>query len=113
MGVCREPMHFQKYISLIVFLGISGFFRIISSSINSPLYTLASFFQKKIFKNIPTPKSRINNSFYLKCSLEDLCIAEDFQCMSLDAISSLHLAIKSVFKQWELISSNCPVLTDE
>lgn len=57
-------------------------FRIIVSSINSPLYFLASFLQDIMYKNIPKADSYIKNSFQMVENLRGVRIEENYKLIS-------------------------------
>lgn len=61
--------------------------RIIIFSIDSPLYSLASFLQNIISNDIHGQKSMIENSFQLVDKLKDTHIENNFILISLDMIS--------------------------
>jgi len=61
-------------------------FRIIISSINSLLYSLAVFLHNIITKTIPK-NNYIENNFELVKELEDKRLRVEFQLMSLDVVS--------------------------
>jgi len=89
-------------------------FRIIISSIDSPLYSLATFLHGIIIRSLPKAQSHINNSFELVNLLKDKKVDNNFCLISLDVISlfaniSLDLAIESLTKRWILISKNCEI----
>lgn len=84
--------------------------RIIISSINSPLYSLAAYIHNYLFENLPKPSSHITNSFQLVEKLNDIHIDDHYDLISLDVISlfinvSLDLVTKGIAKRWCLISS--------
>jgi len=62
-------------------------FRIIISSIDSPLYSLASYLREIISNNIPKSFSHIDNSFQLVKRLNGSTLNSDFVFDSLDAVS--------------------------
>jgi len=62
-------------------------FRIIISSIDSPLYSLALFLHRIISGNIPKPFSHIKDSFQLVKKLTNLYIDDNYALISLDATS--------------------------
>jgi len=107
-------------------------FRIIISSVDSPLYAIASFLQKTIGTNIPTAlildpimlkisphvDSHIDNSFDLVKKLTNMHIDDEFSLISLDMVSlftniPIELVVKSVENRWNYISSNCNIPRDE
>ncbi|XP_025261928.1 uncharacterized protein LOC112637139 [Camponotus floridanus] len=91
---------------------INFLFRLIVSSINSPLYSLALFLHKIMIKNFPTASSHINNSFDLVQNLADVHLDDDSLLISLDAISLFtniptDLALSSVSSRWSFIRDVC------
>jgi len=89
-------------------------YRIIVSSIDSPLYSLANFLQDIITKNIPKTVSHIDNSFQLVKQLNEFTLESGFDLISLDAISlftniPVELAIESISNRWTHISSECNI----
>ena len=92
--------------------------RVIVSSINSPLYTLASFLDKIMHISFPRASSSVKNSFDLVNKLKYITIGKDHTLISLDAVSlftniPLDLAIESVNSRWEFISRNCEIPKSE
>jgi len=82
-------------------------FRIVSS-LDSPLYNLATFLHKILIKNIPVTNSHLNNSFDLVQKLKDIQVDNDYILISLDVVSlftniPIDLAIESVSKRWQLL----------
>lgn len=90
-------------------------FRIIVSTIDSPLYPFASFLQSLISSSIPKAKSHIENSFQLVERLQGLRIDKNrYTLISLDVISlftntPIEIAIESITRRWELISQHCVI----
>ncbi|KAM0724705.1 hypothetical protein ACS0PU_009089 [Formica fusca] len=89
-------------------------YRIIVSSLNSPLYHLAFFLHKIMLKSFPKAHSNIVNSFQLTKNLSNVTVTDDFKLLSLDVISlftniPIDLAIESVEKRIDLISNNCSI----
>jgi len=87
-------------------------FRIIISSIDSPLYSLATFLHKIINSNLLKADSHINNSFELYRNLSNKKIDNGYCLISFDVISlftnvPIDLAIECLTKRWHSISSNC------
>jgi len=79
-------------------------FRIIVSSLNSPLYNLATFLHKILIKNIPVSDSHLNNSFDLVQKLKDIQVDDDYILISLDVVSlftniPIDLVIESMSKR--------------
>ena len=62
-------------------------FRIIMSSMGSPLYSLAAFLQNKLFKTIPKIDSNIKNSFELVEKLRSVHFTGAHELISLDVTS--------------------------
>jgi len=80
-------------------------FRIVVSSLDSPLYNLATFLRKILIKNISVTDSHLNNSFDLVQKLKDIHVNDDYILISLDVVSlftniPIDLAIESVSKRW-------------
>ncbi|KAL6416960.1 hypothetical protein ACFW04_014754 [Cataglyphis niger] len=63
------------------------FFRVIVSSLNSPLYHLASYLHRNMHQNFPKTWSHILNNFQLVDKLSDTLIEDNHILISLDAIS--------------------------
>jgi len=61
--------------------------RIIISSINSSLYSLAAFLHDILYKNLPFPNSHIENSFALIKKLNNLYLDDYYDLISLDVVS--------------------------
>ncbi|EFN72059.1 hypothetical protein EAG_00285, partial [Camponotus floridanus] len=59
-------------------------FRIIVSSIDSPLYQLAAFLHENMIKSFPTAHSHIKNSFELVRKLKDVHLENNYKLVSLD-----------------------------
>ncbi|KYN24377.1 hypothetical protein ALC57_04014, partial [Trachymyrmex cornetzi] len=76
-------------------------FRIIVSSINSPLYSLAVFLHNIIIKTIPKADSHIDNSFKLVKELDDRRLSDEFQLMSLDVVTIFLRGIHKLSDRWE------------
>lgn len=92
--------------------------RIIVSSMNTPLYELASFLHDTINDSIPIPKSNLNNSFQLVEQLKYFNFPNDFKLISLDVVSMftnipLDLARDSVRKRWKFIEKKCKIPCEE
>jgi len=93
-------------------------FRIIVSSVDSPLYALATFLQKTMSNSIPLPQSHIGNSFELVEKLKNIHIEDKFSLISLDVISlftniPIDSAINSITDRWDFISTSCNIPKDE
>ncbi|XP_018360778.1 PREDICTED: uncharacterized protein LOC108759711 [Trachymyrmex cornetzi] len=85
-------------------------FRIIISSLDSPLYSLASFLHEVISKNIDSLFSKIENSVQLVKKLKGTQVKKNFSLISLDVVSlftnvPIELAIKSIEKRWNKIKN--------
>jgi len=63
-------------------------FRIIVSSVDSPLYILVTFLQKTLSTSIPLSQSHIENSFELIKKLTNTHTDDEFSLISLDVVSS-------------------------
>ena len=92
--------------------------RIIISSINSPLYSLAYFLHNIIYISTPEADSFIKNSFHLVDKLNGFPLESDHVLASLDVVSLFtnvpkDLAVESVTTRWELISQNTTIPFDE
>jgi len=88
--------------------------RIIISSIDSPLYSLANFLHKILIKSIEIPLSHIKNSYELVEKLRNIELGEDYTIFSLDVISlftniPIDLAIESIQSRWNLIKSSTKI----
>ncbi|EFN65809.1 hypothetical protein EAG_00370, partial [Camponotus floridanus] len=86
-------------------------FRLIVSSVDSPLYQLALFLHKTMIKSFPTAHSFLENSFELIKKLENVQLDINYKLISLDVISlftniPIDLAIESVSNRWEYIEGN-------
>lgn len=86
-------------------------FRLIVSSVNSPLYQLAVFLHKIMIKSFPTAHSFIKNSFELMKRLNNVHLGSDYKLISLDVVSlftniPIDLAIESVSNRWNYIKDN-------
>ncbi|XP_072748549.1 uncharacterized protein [Anoplolepis gracilipes] len=91
---------------------------LIVSSINSPLYNLASWLHKIMYDSFPKPNSHIANSFDLVNKLSNLHIDNDYELFSLDVISlftniPINLAVESISKRWQYITNNCNIPESE
>jgi len=89
-------------------------FRLIISSIDSPIHLLAEFLHTIITKNIIKPPSHINNSYQLVHKLNGTHIGDDFELISLDVISlftniPMNLTLDSVNKRWLGISKSTKI----
>jgi len=93
-------------------------FRIIISSIDSPFHSMSSFLQKLLTEHIPNTFSHVENSFQLTDKLRNIHIDDNHMLISLDVISlftniPLDLALESVSKRWDSISSICNIPYNE
>jgi len=93
-------------------------FRIIISSIDSPLYSLATFLQETITRSLPRAKGHIDNSFQLVKILKDMFIEDGFVLISLDVVSlftniPIDLAMEGLTNRWNFISDNCNIPKNE
>ena len=93
-------------------------FRIIVSSVNTALYSLASYLQDIITNSIPKPKSHINNSFDLYKILNGKHIKDNEVLFSLDVTSlftniPVELAIEGVLNRWNFIALNTRIPKEE
>jgi len=93
-------------------------FRVIVSSINSPLYELAYYLHNIIKSSIPAATSSIDNSFKLVRELNGKKM--DFGCTlaSLDVVSlftnvPLEYVYDSILNRWNLIERNTAIPKDE
>ncbi|KAG5344338.1 GBLP protein, partial [Acromyrmex charruanus] len=88
-------------------------FRIIVSSIGSPLYALASF-HNTMFKTIPKAESYIKNSFQLVDGLKD----DNYKLISLDVVSLFtniptDIVLDCINDNWNFISKKCKLSKKE
>lgn len=93
-------------------------FRIIVSSIDSPLYSLAAFLHEIIQKSIPLSFSHISNSFQLIEKLSSVTLEEHYDLLSLDVVSLFtnvptDLAIEGIKERWSSISLNTQIPLNE
>ena len=93
-------------------------FRIIVSSINSPLYNLSKFFHKIIYKSLKLPPSYIKNSYDLVKKLNGRLIDSNYTLASLDIVSLFtniptEIATNSIKKRWSFIKNNTNLPIDE
>ncbi|XP_024891393.1 uncharacterized protein LOC112467144 [Temnothorax curvispinosus] len=93
-------------------------FRIIVSSIDSPLYNLASFLHKIMYSSFPKGKSHIANSVELVKKLSNVHIMEDHTLVSLDVVSlftnvPIERVIDSISSRWKYIADNCKIPESE
>lgn len=76
-------------------------YRLIISSINSPLHSVSEFLHRIIIKNVPKAKSHLFDSFELVKKLESVKMQPGYILVSLDVVSlftnvPVDLASKSV-----------------
>jgi len=93
-------------------------FRIIVSSINTALYSIASFLQDIISNSLEKTNSHIANSFDLYSSLSGKRIRDSDVLISLDVTSlftnvPLDLAIDSISRRWSHIQRNTKISKNE
>jgi len=93
-------------------------FRLIVSSVNTALYSLASFLQEIITGSLDNTNGYTTNSFDLFNSLSDKQVRESDVLIFLDVISlfinvPLDLAIDSISKRWTHIQKNTKIPKDE
>lgn len=92
-------------------------FRIIVSSIDSPLYTLATYLHEIPSNNIPIPQSHIDNSFDLVKKLNNTVVNKKFKLILLDVVLlftniPLKLAVENFSKRWNIISKHTHITKD-
>jgi len=92
--------------------------RIIISSINSPLYSLAAFVHDILFKNLTFPNSHIENRFALIKKLNNMFLDDYYDLISLDVVSlftnvPLDLVIGGIAKRWHLIKNKISIPYNE
>ena len=86
-------------------------FRVIVSSLGSPLYPLATFLHNILVKSIPKAKSYIKNSFELVEKLKRLHTTDQYKLISLDVKSlftnvPVEIAIDCINEQWIYVSGD-------
>jgi len=89
-------------------------FRVIISSIDSPLYSLVTYLHQIINSSISKANGYIGNSYDLYNSLNDKVLNSEFCLISLDFISlftkiPIDLAMECLTERWAHISSNCEI----
>ncbi|KYN17971.1 DNA repair and recombination protein pif1, mitochondrial [Trachymyrmex cornetzi] len=90
-------------------------FRIIVSSIGSPLHMLVSFLQNILVVSLPEANSYIKNSFQLiDNNLKGMHIKDNYKLISLDVISlftnvPMDLAVDCINEKWSHISKMCAI----
>lgn len=92
--------------------------RLIVSSVNSPLYTLAYYLHYIIHNKIHWPKSHIKNSYQLANELSSIRLEPNYKLVSLDVVSlftniPIEFAINSVANRWNHISSGTLIPKEE
>lgn len=93
-------------------------FRIIVSCLNSPTYRLALYLHQIMHKSFPTAPSHVANSFQLVKRLCNILVNDDFELISLDAVSlftniPIDIAVDSVSNRWNFILVNCCISQHE
>jgi len=93
-------------------------FRLIVSSINTALYSLATYLQDIISNSLEHTNSYIANSFDLYDSLSDMKIRDNDVLISLDITSlftnvPLDLAIEGISKRWPSIQQKTKITMNE
>lgn len=93
-------------------------FRIIVSSVDSPLYSLSTFLHKILFNSLPTIERSVKNSYQLVDRLSNVRIDNNYQLISLDVISlftniPIEEALICIDNRWDDISQNCSVTKSE
>ena len=88
--------------------------RIIVSTINSPLYSIANFIQRILTVSFPCSRFSTKNSFKLSKSLSNLKINENDILLSLDVISMftnipIDLALSGIDNRWSYICKNTDI----
>lgn len=88
--------------------------RIIVSSINTPLYSLALYLHKIIKNSLPKARSFVENSFDLYKKLTGFEIGDDDILMSLDVVSlftnvPIELALNSLENRWSYIKKHTQI----
>lgn len=83
-------------------------FRIIISSIGSPLHNLAAFLHEIIYTSLPPPESHIKNSFHLVNKISNQSILEESTLVPLDVVSlftnvSVEFVISGLEYHWDFI----------
>ena len=92
--------------------------RIIVSCVDSPLYSLALFLHKIMYKYFPKPESHILNSFQLVKRLSNIRIEDNYRLISLDVVSlftniPLDMAVDSISNRWNYLSDNISIPKNE
>lgn len=93
-------------------------FRIIVSSIDSPLHHLATFLHKIMINSFPVSHSLVSNSYDVVKKLSNTYLDNNYRLVSLDVISLFtnvptDLIIDSVSSRWNSISPNCDIPRNE
>ncbi|XP_071653840.1 uncharacterized protein [Temnothorax longispinosus] len=89
-------------------------FRLIISSINSPLYDLASFLHRIMFQSFPKARSFVKNSIDLVEELGNAHVNDGYKLISLDVVSlftnvPIERVLDSITVRWNFISKNCKI----
>lgn len=92
--------------------------RVIVSSVNTPLFGLATFLHEIIYSSIPAAKSQIINSFQLVRELKGRYVGDEFKLISIDVVSlftnvPLDLTMDSITRRWHYIESKCTIPRDD
>ncbi|XP_071578466.1 uncharacterized protein [Temnothorax nylanderi] len=93
-------------------------FRLIISSINSPLYDLASFLHRIMFKSFPIARSFVKNSIDLVEKLASIHVNDGYKLISLDVVSlftnvPIERVLDSISVRWNFIAKNCNIPKSE
>lgn len=93
-------------------------YRIIVSSINSPLYNIAGFLHDILNNSIQKPPSFIEDSFQFVKRMDGISMGRDYELVSLDVVSlftniPIDLAVSSLIKRWNSISRKTSFSMDE
>jgi len=92
--------------------------RIIVSSINSPLYSLAIFIHNIIHNSFSKLRSYIKDAYHLVNQFNGFFLDSNHTLASLDVISLFtnvptDLVLESITKRWELIAYNTKIPIDQ
>ena len=92
--------------------------RIIVSTINSPLYSIANFVNKILTRSFPSARSHTKNSFELYKSLSNFRIKEADVLLSLDVVSMftnipVDLALLGINNRWSYIEKFTDIPKDD
>lgn len=93
-------------------------FRLIVSSINTSLYSIAAYLQKILRESLPQPDSFVNNSFDLFINLSGKNLPGNMSLVSFDVTSlftnvPINLAIEGIKNRWNHIQKNTKIPLDE